>query len=134
LSNRLHLVWMDQRLDSAQTEDIFYKRGENETAIQEHKKQEQIRSTELIITPNPFNHVAQIKLTGGQVPEQKTILYIYDAAGRLVRVLNGSSPGSKGAIVWDGTDRGGNLLSAGVYIVRLGEFKDGISVPLVLLR
>jgi len=133
LSNRLHLIWLDGRLGTG-TADVYYKRGENEIAIPEHKKQEQIRSTELIITPNPFNHVAQIKLAGGQVPGQKIIIYIYDAAGRLVNMLNYPSPGSNGAIVWDGTDRGGNLLPTGVYIVRLGEFKDGISVPLVLLR
>jgi hypothetical protein len=57
LSNRVHLVWIDGRLGLAAA-DIFYKRGENETAIQEHQKQEQIESTGLIITPNPCHHVA----------------------------------------------------------------------------
>ena len=133
LSNRLHLIWLDGRLGTGAA-DVFYKRGENETAVQEHQKKEQKRSTGLLITPNPCNRVAQIKLTGGQVPGQKTIIHIYDATGRLVDILDGDDPGSHGAIVWDGTDRGGNLLPTGVYIIRLGEFKDGISVPLVLLR
>jgi flagellar hook assembly protein FlgD len=47
-------------------------------------------------------------------------LSVYDVCGRLVRTLErGSMSAGTGEVVWDGTDRNGRRVGAGVYFCRL---------------
>jgi len=54
-------------------------------------------------------------------------LAVFDAAGRLVRVLeNGERPAGDYSVVWDGRDSWGSRVDAGVYYCRLtaGEYSS----------
>jgi subtilisin family serine protease len=72
-------------------------------------------SFELIANyPNPFNGSTTIRLSG--VASENQSIEIYDIAGRLVKSipLDGGN-----SVMWDGTDRTGNDVSAGIYFARL---------------
>jgi hypothetical protein len=131
MSNRLHLIWMDQRLDSAETEDIFYKRGENETAVQEYEMQHPSLISSFTAVPNPFTHETMIKCIG--ISEQKKMeVNIFDTAGKLVAMVVGDTPA--GYVRWRGIDKFGRPLPAGVYIACFKGLYESVSVPVILLR
>ncbi|UCC80404.1 MAG: S8 family peptidase [Candidatus Zixiibacteriota bacterium] len=72
-------------------------------------------SYELITNyPNPFNGSTIIEFSGFVKEGQS--LEIYDIAGRLVKSIPLSGGNS---VVWDGTDRSGNDVSAGIYFARV---------------
>lgn len=75
--------------------------------------------TELgMASPNPFNPSTRI---GYELAEDAAVhLAVYDAAGRLVRVLV-DTPQTAGRhhAVWDGRDRHGRTVAAGVYLYQL---------------
>ena len=82
--------------------------------------------------PNPFNPVTKIEF--GLAAPAAVSLRIYDAAGRLVRVLEeGALAAGRYTRIWDGRDTGGSRVSSGVYFYRLdaGAFsrtqQDGAS-------
>ncbi|UCE66844.1 MAG: S8 family peptidase [Candidatus Zixiibacteriota bacterium] len=64
--------------------------------------------------PNPFNGSTVIELSGHADINQS--VEIYDIAGRLVKSisLNGGN-----SVVWDGSDRSSNDVSAGIYFARV---------------
>jgi alpha-glucosidase len=71
-----------------------------------------------VIQPNPFTSATRITYTlpGGV----KTLLAVYDPAGRRVRALvNGAEPAGTHRVSWDGTDDAGTPVAAGVYFCRL---------------
>ncbi len=75
--------------------------------------------------PNPFNPRTTIRY---ELPEASRVdLRIYDVAGRLVSVLAAAERQSAGAhaTTWDGTDRAGRHVAAGLYFCRLaaGAFR-----------
>jgi len=76
------------------------------------------------IAPNPFNPRATVNFA---VPQAAHVsLKVFDMRGRLVTTLvdDGLAAGRHTA-TWDGTDRGGRSVAAGVYLVRVS---DGVSV------
>ena len=83
--------------------------------------------------PNPFNPATRIEF--GLRESVRVSLRIYDAAGRLVRVVSGEqlSPG-RYARIWDGKDANGSGVASGVYFYRLdaGSFTE--TKKMVLLR
>jgi hypothetical protein len=131
LNNRLHMVWMDQRMDSAETADIFYKRGENESGIQEQGRQNPFRICRLNAAPNPFTKETRISFLDFQ-KQNTSEINIYDIAGKLVdKIIIESSVGSA---VWRGTDRTGKHLPPGLYIARLDDIDNQASTVLILLK
>jgi flagellar hook assembly protein FlgD len=75
--------------------------------------------------PNPFSFETTIgyELSG----KGRAHLAIYDAAGRLVRVLaDGDQLGGVHSAVWDGRNDRGGRAAAGVYFYRLRV--DGASL------
>lgn len=66
--------------------------------------------------PNPFNGRTIIEVSG-DLPENQ-VLNIYDIAGRLVSDL---PLNNRGRVVWDGTDRNGAEVAAGIYFVKLSN-------------
>ena len=66
--------------------------------------------------PNPFNGSTIIEASGDLLENQ--VLNIYDIAGRLVSNL---PLDGRGRVVWDGTDRNGAEVAAGVYFAKLSE-------------
>lgn len=77
--------------------------------------------------PNPFRTATEIRY---QVARTSPVsLSIYNVSGQLVRKLDQGmvSPGCR-RVVWDGTDRMGRRLSAGIYLYRIsigGRFFGG---------
>jgi hypothetical protein len=130
-SNRIHLIWKDQRLNA---EDIFYKRGENEPGIEEVKKDIH-NVVKLEVYPNPFSQHTNIRL---QMPCDNggITLRVFDITGREVRDFERqiSLGVDQSPIKWDGTDNQGNRVPAGVYFLRCSCMEVTKSLPIVLLK
>ena len=83
--------------------------------------------------PNPFNPTTTIRF--GLNEPAAVSLRIYDAAGRLVRVLI-EAPLSAGthARAWDGMDSRGAAVSSGVYLYRLDAGSFSRTRKMILIR
>jgi len=68
--------------------------------------------------PNPFNPTTTIKFA---VPRAGHVrLNVYDLAGRLQRTLfDADLPAEEHAVIWDGRDSTGRIVSSGTYFYRL---------------
>ena len=74
--------------------------------------------TQLTISPNPALGPMNLNYDLGQT--SGVVMAIYDPAGRLVRELAlGTQPAGKHLTTWDGRNREGRPVSAGVYFVRM---------------
>jgi len=83
-------------------------------------------------SPNPFNPLTRIEF-GIKEPAHVS-LRIYDAAGRLVRVLVESDrPAGRYVETWDGTDAAGQAAS-GIYFYRLTAARFEQTKKMVLLK
>jgi hypothetical protein len=84
-------------------------------------------------TPNPFNPVTTVRFG---LPERSPVsLRIYDATGRLVRILaDGYREAGHHETTWDGLDGSGRPVASGVYFCRLavGDFSE--ERKMILLR
>lgn len=127
-SNRLHLVWTDQRLGS---EDTYHKRGENETGIQRIERLEVPLLAGISISPNPFSKKARISSTSAQ-DAGSLRLEIFDVMGRIVKQFNFAE--AEGFVYWDGTNEAGDLLPGGVYFLRATSEVGAPAIPIVLLK
>ncbi len=83
--------------------------------------------------PNPFNPSTEIRFS---LPNRCAVrLDVFDAAGRLVRILKDCTLGTgQHSIVWDGTNNEGRSVGSGVYFYRLRAGKEAISKKMVLLK
>jgi hypothetical protein len=83
--------------------------------------------------PNPFNPTTSIAF-GLSAPAHVS-LRIYDAAGRLVRVLvAGSRPAGTYSELWDGRDSSGHAVASGIYFYRLNAGAFESTKKMILLR
>jgi subtilisin family serine protease len=85
-------------------------------------------------TPNPFNPRTRLEYVLGRAAAVD--LRIYDASGRLVRVLVSDAVQTAGrhGVDWDGRDDDGRDVAAGVYLYRLSSGGSQTSRRMVLLR
>lgn len=76
---------------------------------------------ELTISPTPFNPRESETTLRYEAPADALItVQIFDAAGRLVRILVDSrEAGGRQAVAWDGRDEDGEYVPVGVYICQL---------------
>jgi len=128
-SNRLHVVWMDYRLN---TYDIFYKRGENENAVQEVTRLKSTHLPKITIFPNPFNNSVTIRFCVEQSSSAGTKnmeLKIYDVSGKLVKEFN-----LKSSMVWYGCDNSGKQLPNGVYFLKFETEEFSETIKLLLIK
>ncbi|MDM7914541.1 MAG: FlgD immunoglobulin-like domain containing protein, partial [Candidatus Eisenbacteria bacterium] len=75
--------------------------------------------------PNPFNPVTKIQFTLSNGGDAR--LEVYDAAGRLIRVLqDGPMMAGTHTVLWNGLDDQGRAVGSGVYFYRLkaGAFEQ----------
>jgi len=79
---------------------------------------------------NPFSRITQIAFS---IPRgEKATLRIFDASGRLVKVLSDDNRNS--AVTWDGRDEAGRRLPGGVYFYRLESEGRTLTRKVVLVR
>jgi flagellar hook assembly protein FlgD len=84
--------------------------------------------------PNPFNPQTSIRF---DLPETARVsLHIYDVAGHLVRTLvaNETRKAGQHDESWDGRDRFGGALAAGVYFYRLEVGSSGETRQMTLVK
>lgn len=82
--------------------------------------------------PNPFNPRTTVSFDLPAAGPGR--LAVFDASGRLVRVLvDGHLPAGPQSVVWDGRDRAGREVGSGGYVVRIehGGGRGGVKVQLV---
>ena len=127
-SNRLHLTWVDQRFGHS---DIFYKRGENETGMQELEGLRVEQQGGIFVSPNPFSRMTKISF---KLPQNtgSIRLEIFDITGRIVGEFTPTEP--EDFIYWDGTDEVGDHLPAGVYFLRVSSQEKAPAIPIVLVK
>ena len=83
--------------------------------------------------PNPFNPSTRIAF--GLAAPADVSLRIYDAAGRLVRVLaEDARPAGNYSELWDGRDSGGRAVASGIYFYRLQAGAFAETRKMALLR
>jgi hypothetical protein len=83
--------------------------------------------------PNPFNPATKIEF-GLSAPANVRVR-IYDAAGRLVRVLaEGARPAGRYSELWNGRDARGGAVASGIYFYRLEAGPFTKTRKMVLLR
>ena len=83
--------------------------------------------------PNPFNPATTISYE--LVRPSHVRLEVYDAAGRLVRVLvDANKDAGRHQVVWDGLDGLGERTASGVYFYRLRAGEVDLARKMVLLR
>jgi hypothetical protein len=130
-SNRLHVLWVDGRINPGVSTDIFYKRGENETGVQEVQGSKVERRSIISVSPNPFSKTTKINF---EFLEDVGFMKfeILDVVGRLVREFVPAE--SEGFTYWDGTDDVGDQLPAGVYFLHASSQERETAIPIVLLK
>lgn len=83
--------------------------------------------------PNPFNPVTTIAF-GLEQPSYVS-LKVYDATGRLVRIIVDSNrPGGHYTEVWDGKNAAGRTVSSGVYFYRFETGSLTRTMKMILLK
>jgi flagellar hook assembly protein FlgD len=91
------------------------------------------RTTFVGVGPSPAGGDVVVRFS---VPETRSVrVSVYDAAGRLVRVLNdGSLETGEHSSTWTGRDAQGHRVSSGVYFVRLSDGRTTETRKVVLRR
>ncbi len=84
--------------------------------------------------PNPFNPMTTIRYDLPQGCE--VALKVFDAAGRLVRVLRDGARerADAHAAVWDGRDDSGHRVASGTYFVRLEAAGEVRTLKVMVVR
>jgi len=83
----------------------------------------------LVISPNPARR--DVVFTGAS-PGAGTRLSVTDVAGRVVSILDVPTGVGAFKLRWDGVDRSGQPVKAGVYFVRLKSPRQQITRTIVL--
>jgi hypothetical protein len=88
----------------------------------------------LTVAPNPFRDASRILFTVDRDGAPVSVR-LFNVAGRVVQVLE-DRPLSRGAhtVVWDGRDRRGSPVGAGVYFVRLEVDSESLTRRLIRVR
>jgi hypothetical protein len=83
--------------------------------------------------PNPFNPSTTIPFN--LVSQERVLLRIYDASGKLVRTLvNEVKPAGTHQAVWDGRDSVGSQVATGVYFVRFIAGNAQMTKKVVMIK
>jgi len=143
LSNRLHLVWTDGRTDTVRS--IYYKRGENDQAVEEWSTNILQDQYYLSVSPNPFRDATYIRIRcpDGSTFSASTVdrveamtLRIYDVTGRIAKWF--SVPTACGAVpavvLWDGTDQSNRRVPIGVYYIVLKNSNSITTTKIIKLK
>ena len=93
------------------------------------------RTPQLRLTahPNPAN--GPVLLFGTFTPSSaKTVVEIFDVAGRRLQRYEGRADSGELSFVWDNRDRSGRRVASGLYFARLQVGHDSVVRKFVILR
>jgi len=90
----------------------------------------------LIVEPNPFVQVTDIRYLITSIGHQKPTLKIYDVSGRLVKDFSKQlyATGHLSSVTWDGTDSNGRRVANGVYFINLDVAGEKQNTKLIMLK
>jgi len=142
-SNRLHLVWADGRVDTVLS--IYYKRGENEQAVEEWNTNVLPDQYPLSVSPNPFCDATYIRIgcpdgsafsSSAANNAESLTLRIYNITGRLVRRFSLPTAYTllPTVVTWYGDDDHRQQLPAGVYYIVYEDTHNLVMEKVVMLR
>ena len=92
--------------------------GANESSLNNFESKVRMKSSKIMIYPNPFNSFVIIKYILKK--QDKLLLTIHDVTGKQVKILSNTieTAGVK-SIKWDSKDRNGKRVPSGLYFVSL---------------
>ncbi len=126
---KLHVVWHNDNPPPEGGRDIYYKRFEPETGINNDLDRNIPDRITLTAYPNPFNATVTINysnLKGGEIN-------IYDIQGKLIRTFS-LEGGENGKINWDATDASGERVSSGIYFAKAKTSQKYNTLKLLYLK
>ncbi len=93
----------------------------------------QLQKPYIINYPNPFNPETRLVFN---LPEASQVrLAVYNLKGQLVKVLTDEIlPAGDNAIIWNGRNEMGRLVSSGVYLVRMQSEKASVMKKIMLIK
>lgn len=129
-TGHMHVIWYDNR-DGAN--EIYHKIREPGLASVWPDDGAPKQSHNLRILPNPFSAPGLIAF---ELPRGAEVrVAIYDIEGRAIHEMDlGETPKGIHRIAWDGNDRDGRPVSAGVYFVKVASGDMKSTAKVVLLR
>ena len=127
LSNRLHVTWVDHRFT---INVIYYKRGENETGVQDTIEHKKASYPPILVHPNPFSHKTTISFGGLDIHRNITVI-IYDIGGRKIGEVKKSN--MVNYVHWDGCDNRGKRVTPGVYFLVPKNSAKNHATPVILV-
>jgi hypothetical protein len=83
----------------------------------------------------PIPMIKNLRIAYGVIKPQEIKLIIYDALGRIVKILKkGRENTGVYSVVWDGRDMNGRRVSSGVYFCRFESRETAATKKFILLR
>jgi len=84
------------------------------------------------VQPNPFSNTTNILFT---IPQDETVsIAIYDMLGRQIKFMQAHYAAGEYKIAWAGDDAQGNLLSRGLYHIRMETEHESRATKAVLMK
>ena len=124
---QLYAVWVDDRYIEDES-GMYFSRYEEESTVTENYPQA-AGLFELDIHPNPFN--SSLTISYRDIGSNE--IEIYNIMGQMIRSFP-VGDGTRGQITWDGEDCGGNLISSGIYYIRISRDNKSISKKVLFLK
>ncbi|MDA0336472.1 MAG: gliding motility-associated C-terminal domain-containing protein, partial [bacterium] len=118
-----------QRVDAGDATTLAASQTVTVLALEGSEVLGDFRLAQSVLTPNGdgINDELRVEFSVARVAGQRAVtLVIYDLSGRAVARVEELRPDSRGqyALVWDGNDAAGNLVSPGIYIARVDVAVD----------
>lgn len=106
--------------------------------IKENQQSKVLAHFDLNISPNPFTRRTKIDFSvGNSLSNTPCKIEIFDITGRLVRIFSinqCNQDKSVKSVYWDGTDKRGQNLPAGIYFCRLNSGSDELSKKIIFIK
>lgn len=84
--------------------------------------------------PNPADGPVRLFGTFTSSPGAKTVLEIFDVAGRRLQRYEGRADSGELSFVWDHRDQGGRRVASGLYFARLRVGDESVVQKFVIIR
>ena len=83
--------------------------------------------------PNPFNPLTRIQYE--LKAQAHTKIIVYNSLGEEIKILvNEIKDGGNHSVEWNGRDSKNNILSSGIYLIKLITDKNTTSIKTILLK